>query len=60
MNNRWLDRLANALFLWSVQTSKQVIAMHFGYCNLVNTHKTIKCTSAMGAGKADTYWLCGI
>jgi len=35
---------------------KAAISLHYGYYNLVKSHKTIKCTPAMEAGKTKTFW----
>ena len=55
MHNRRLARLTNA-FSKKRENFEAAIAMHYGYYNLVKTHKTIKCTPAMEAGKSESFW----
>jgi len=55
MHCRRLARLTNA-FSKKRENFEAAVSLHYGYYNLVKPHKTIKCTPAMEAGKADTFW----
>lgn len=55
MHCRRLARLTNA-FSKKRENFEAAISLHYGYYNLVKSHKTIKCTPAMEAGKAQTFW----
>jgi IS1 family transposase len=55
MHCRRLSRLTNA-FSKKRENFEAAIALHFGYYNLVKAHGKIKCTPAMEAGKAETFW----
>jgi len=55
MHCRRLARLTNA-FSKKRENFEAAISLHYGYYNLVKSHKTIKCTPAMEAGKAKTFW----
>lgn len=55
MHCRRLSRLTNA-FSKKRENFEAAISLHYAYYNLVKTHKTIKCTPAMEAGKAETFW----
>lgn len=55
MHCRRLARLTNA-FSKKRENFEAAISLHYGYYNLVKTHGTIKCTPAMEAGKAGTFW----
>jgi len=55
MHCRRLARLTNA-FSKKRENFEAAVSLHYGYYNLVKTHKTIKCTPAMEAGKAETFW----
>ena len=55
MHCRRLARLTNA-FSKKRENFEAAISLHYAYYNLVKTHGTIKCTPAMEAGKAETFW----
>lgn len=55
MHCRRLARLTNA-FSKKRANFEAAISLHFAYYNLVKTHGTVKCTPAMEAGVADTFW----
>ncbi len=55
MHCRRLARLTNA-FSKKRANFEAAVSLHFAYYNLVKAHATIKCTPAMEAGKADTFW----
>ena len=55
MHCRRLARLTNA-FSKKRENFEAAISLHFAYYNLVKSHGTIKCTPAMEAGKATTFW----
>jgi len=55
MHCRRLSRLTNA-FSKKRENFEAAISLHFAYYNLVKSHKTIKCTPAMEAGVAQTFW----
>ncbi len=55
MHCRRLARLTNA-FSKKRENFEAAISLHYGYYNLVKSHKTIKCTPAMEAGKTKTFW----
>ena len=55
MHCRRLARLTNA-FSKKRENFEAAISLHYGYYNLVKTHGTVKCTPAMEAGKAETFW----
>ena len=55
MHCRRLARLTNA-FSKKRENFEAAIALHYGYYNLVKSHQTIRCTPAMEAGVADTFW----
>jgi len=55
MHCRRLARLTNA-FSKKRENFEAAISLHFAYYNLVKTHGTIKCTPAMEAGVAETFW----
>ena len=55
MHCRRLARLTNA-FSKKRENFEAAVSLHFGYYNLVKSHKTIKCTPAMESGVAQTFW----
>lgn len=55
MHCRRLTRLTNA-FSKKIENFKSAVALHFGYYNLVKTHKTLRTTPAMAAGVSDKLW----
>ena len=55
MHCRRLARLTNA-FSKKRENFEAAISLHYAYYNLVKTHGTIKCTPAMEAGKAESFW----
>lgn len=55
MHCRRLARLTNA-FSKKRENFEAAVSLHYAYYNLVKSHSTIKCTPAMEAGKADTFW----
>ena len=55
MHCRRLARLTNA-FSKKRENFEAAVSLHFAYYNLVKSHKTIKCTPAMEAGVAQTFW----
>ena len=55
MHCRRLARLINA-FSKKRENFEAAVSLQYGYYNLVKSHKTIKCTPAMEAGKVDTFW----
>ena len=55
MHCRRLARLTNA-FSKKRENFEAAVSLHYGYYNLVKSHKTLKCTPAMEAGKAETFW----
>ncbi|MDB4223818.1 hypothetical protein N9850_08595 [Granulosicoccus sp.] len=55
MHCRRLARLTNA-FSKKFENFEAAVSLHYAYYNLVKSHKTIKCTPAMEAGVAGTFW----
>lgn len=55
MHCRRLARLTNA-FSKKRENFEAAISLHYGYYNLVKRHTTLRCTPAMQAGVADTFW----
>ena len=55
MHCRRLTRLTNA-FSKKLENFKAAVALHYAYYNFVKSHIAIRCTPAMAAGVADTFW----
>lgn len=58
MHMRRLTRLTNA-FSKKLDNFKAAAALHFAYYNFVKSHGTLKCTPAMAAGVASSFWTVG-
>ena len=52
---RRLTRLTNG-FSKKIENFEAAVALHFGYCNFVRVHKTLRCTPAMAGGVTDHIW----
>lgn len=52
---RRLTRLTNA-FSKKVENLHAAYALHFAYYNFCRLHKTLRCTTAMGAGITRSIW----
>ena len=55
MHCRRLSRLTNA-FSKKRENFEAAIALHYAYYNFVKRHMTLRCTPAMAAGVADSFW----
>ena len=52
---RRLTQLTNA-FSKKLENFKAAVALHYAYYNFVKSNIAIRCTPAMAAGVADTFW----
>jgi hypothetical protein len=55
MHCRRLTQLTNA-FSKKLENFKAAVALHYAYYNFVKSNIAIRCTPAMAAGVADTFW----
>ena len=55
MHCRRLTRLTNA-FSKKLENFKAAVALHYAYYNFVKSNIAIRCTPAMAAGVANTFW----
>jgi IS1 family transposase len=58
MHNRRMTRLTNA-FSKKLENFEAAMSLHFAYYNFVKRHGTLRCTPAMAAGVADSFWSVG-
>lgn len=58
MHVRRMTRLTNA-FSKKLENHKAALSLHFFYYNWVRRHGTIRCTPAMAAGLAPSFWTVG-
>ena len=58
MHMRRLTRLTHA-FSKKRENFEAAVGLHFGYYNYVRRHTTLRCTPAMAAGVAKTFWTVG-
>ena len=42
-----------------LNADKEAVALHFAYYNFVKRHNTLRCTPAMAAGVANSFWSVG-
>jgi hypothetical protein len=55
MHCRRLTRLTNA-FSKKLENFKAAVALHYAYYDFVKSNIAIRCTPAIAAGVADTFW----
>jgi hypothetical protein len=58
MHIRRLTRLTHA-FSKKLENFEAAVGLHFAYYNFVRRHSTLRCTPAMAAGVAKTFWNVG-
>lgn len=56
MHMRRLTRLANA-FSKKFENFQAAVSLHFGSCNFVRMHKSLRMTPAVSAGVTDRVWM---